>query len=131
MELSKNERSILAFFPSSTKAQKAVDELQNSGLVPDSSSIQLDRISRYGITNDSDYNNPINNSITLSGPTLFSNREGIDDGANPLLAASDSASGYGNPDGTSGGQAFQVTLLTSPDKAEQAVQIIKANGGKV
>lgn len=131
MQLDNNEHSVLGFFPSSTKAQKAVDALKSSGLASDPSAIQLDRTSRYGMTNDSQYNSPINNAITLSGPTLFSNSMGIDDGANPLLAASDSASGMGNSDGMAGGEAFLVTLVTMQSNVEKAVSIIKANGGQV
>jgi hypothetical protein len=129
MELPENERSILAYFPSSTKAEKAMHELQNAGLVPGEGYMQIDRVSQFGVTNDSDYNSPINNAITNHGPTLYSNSEGVDDGANPLLAAMPSASGMAGSNPWTGGAAFLVTLVTESDKVEQALSIIRANDG--
>jgi len=132
VELNKNERSILAFFPSSTMAQKAVEALKNAGLVPDEGNIQIDQISKFGVINDSEYNNPVNNALTLHGPTLYSNSAGIDDGLNPLLAANDTEMGRGiNSDNLAGGESFMLTLMTTHDKVERAVAIIKSNGGRV
>ncbi len=130
--LDKNEHSILGFFPSSTKAQKAMDELkQQVGMVPDAGSIQIDRISRFGVVNDSEYNNPINNAMNEHAVTTYSNSMGIDDGLNPLIAANDSESGRGINDDNLAGEAYLVTLVTSKDNVETAVAIMKANGGKV
>jgi hypothetical protein len=133
VELDKNEHSILGFFPSSSMAQKAMEGLkQEAGLVPDDGSIQIDRISNFGVVNDDEYNNPINNALTLHGPTIYSNSAGIDDGANPLLAANDTETGRGiNSDNLSGGETFLLTLVTSNDNVEKAVAIMKSNGGMV
>lgn len=131
VELPKNEHSILAYFPSSTKAEQAMQELQKAGLVPGEGYMQIDRVSQFGVTNDSDYNSPINNAITNHGPTLYSNSEGVDDGANPLLAAMPSASGMAGSNPWTGGAAFLVTLVTNSNQVEQAVAIMKANGGNV
>jgi len=131
MELDKNEHSILGFFPSSTKAQDAIEALKKANLASEGS-VQLDQVSRFGVVNDSEYNNPINNAITLHGPTIYSNSAGIDDGLNPLLAANDTEMGRGiNNDNLAGGEAFMVTLVTSEDKVEQAVALMKASGGRV
>lgn len=73
MKLSPGERSILAYFPSSNKAQAAEKELKNTGF----ENVQVDRVSRYGATSDAHYNNPINNARTETGPTLFSNSQGV------------------------------------------------------
>lgn len=132
MELNKNERSILAFFPSSTMALKAREALWKAHLVSDEGNIQIDRISRFGVVDDSSYDNPVNSAITLHGPTIYSNSEGIDDGANPLMAANDTETGRGiNSDNLAGGEAFMLTLVTTQDNVEQAVAIIKSNGGRV
>ncbi|PKM76349.1 MAG: hypothetical protein CVU90_13125 [Firmicutes bacterium HGW-Firmicutes-15] len=132
MELDRNEHSILGFFPSSTMAQKAMEALKKAKLVPNEGSIQIDRISRFGVVNDSEYNNPINNAITLHGPTIYSNSAGVDDGANPLLAANDTENGRGiNNDNLAGEENFMLTLVTSKDNIEKAVAIMKANGGRV
>jgi len=132
VELNKNERSILAFFPSSTMALKAREALWKAHLVSDEGNIQIDRISRFGVVDDSSYDNPVNSAITLHGPTIYSNSEGIDDGANPLMAANDTETGRGiNSDNLAGGEAFMLTLVTTQDNVEQAVAIIKSNGGRV
>ncbi len=132
MELNKGEHSIFGYFGSSTKAAKAVDALKNAGLVPDEGSIQLDQISRFGVTNNDDYNSPINNALTEQGPTIYSNSNGVDDGANPLLAAEAGESGVGaNYQNQAGGKSFMVVLVTAEDNVEKAVGIMKANGGYV
>ena len=49
-----------------------------------------------------------------------------------MLAASDSTSGFGNPDaGAAGGTAFLLTIVTEEENVEEAVKIIKENGGRV
>jgi hypothetical protein len=133
MQLDKNEHSILGYFPSSTMAQQAMEALkQEANMVSDEGSIQIDKFSRFGVVNDSEYNSPINNALTLHGPTIYSNSAGIDDGANPLLAANDTESGRGiNNDNLAETDNFLVTLVTSNDNVEKAVAIMKAHGGMV
>lgn len=131
MQLEKGEHSILAYFSTSEEAQNAAQQLADAGLINEKHNIQIDRISRYGVTNDAHYNNPIHNALTLSGVTLYSEKEGSQ-GNSPLLAASDSASGFGNPDaGAAGGGAFLVTVVLSQEKVPQAVKMLKENGGYV
>lgn len=130
--LNKNEHGIFGFFASSTKAQRAMDELQREvGMVADAGSIQIDRISRFGVVNNAEYNNPINNAINEHGVTTYSNSMGIDDGLNPLIVANDSESGRGINDDNLAGEAFMVTLVTDKANIETAVAIMKANGGRV
>lgn len=129
--LEKGERSILAYFPSSINADKALQELQSAGIPIDEGSIAIDRISRYDPRIDNELSQPINNALTLSGPVLYS-ISSPDEGPNPWLAASDSASGLGNPDaGASGGTTFLLTLVTKEERVQEAVKIIKENGGRV
>jgi hypothetical protein len=132
MDLGRDEHSILAFFPSCSQALSAMVQLKNDGFVMEEGAMQLDRVSQFGVVNDSHYNNPINNALTNHGPTLYSNSMGVDDGPNPLLAANDTEMGRGiNNDNLAGGEAFMVTLVTSNDKIQQAVNILKSNGGRV
>jgi|GEM_PF-561688 len=132
MELDKNEHSILGFFPSIAEARKAEEALKKAKLVPSEDSIQVDQVSRFGIVNDSKYNNPLNSALTLHGPTMYSNSAGIGDGPNPLLAANDTEMGRGiNNDNLAGEESFMLTLVTSEDDVEKAVEIMKANGGRV
>lgn len=125
MQLEQGERSILAYFPTSSKARRAGEELKQAGF----SEMQIDRVSRFGFNADASFDNPINNADTLSGLTQFS-ADG--ESRNTLLAAEPAASGFGDKDyGVAGGQAFLLTLVTTDDRVEEAVQIIKGNDGTV
>jgi len=129
MQLEKGEHSILSFFPSEEKAHKAAQALKEAGLVPEPGSIQVDQISRFSHAEEEEYNNPINNAVTLSGVTLYSASDG-EEGASPLLAAMDSASGIGNPNaGVPGKHGFMLTLVTTEENVNQALEIIRSHGG--
>lgn len=130
MQLSPGERSILSYFSSSNQAQKAVDALRSLGI----NEVQLDRVSRYGVESDREFNNPINNAQSLTGLTLFSSgeSENLDNNDRVLLGADPSSSGYGCTDyGVAGGRAFLVTVVTNDKQVDKAVGIIKQNGGEV
>lgn len=131
MQLEPGEKSFfLAYFPTSQAAEQAAGELKKAEL----GTVQVDRISRYGVNLDAHYNNPINRAVTLSGPTLYSDSSGenLNDSERVLLAADPSASGIGDKDyGVAGGRAFLLTLVTSKEKAGQAESIINAHGGKI
>lgn len=129
MQLSPGERSILSYFPTRGKAQQAVEALKEAGV----SEVRLDRISRYGETNDARINNPVNRAETLTGITLFSEKRGeLDDATRVLLGADPSVSGYGCEDyGVAGGRTFLVTAVTNEDLLDRAVQIVKEHGGQV
>lgn len=132
MQLEKGTRSILAYFPSSTRAKNAADEIKNTGMLRDEGDMQIDRVSRYGVYKDRDIDNPINSGATLSGLTIYSSEGGADSGQAPLLAGSDSASGIGSPGaGAAGGSAFLLTVVTSAENVDKAVNIIKTHGGTV
>ena len=130
MQLEPGEKSILAYFPTSAAAEQAAGELKKAEF----GTVQVDRISRYGVNTDTHYNNPINRAVTISGPTIYSDSdaENRNNSERVLLAADPSASGIGDKDyGVAGGRAFLLTLVTSEDKADQAESIISARGGKV
>lgn len=132
MELGKNEHSILGFFPSIAMAMNAMDSLQQANLIPTDDSVQIDMVPRFGVVNDSEINNPLNNALTLHGPTMYSNSMGVDDGPNPLLAANDTETGRGiNNDNLAGEESFMLTLVTSNENIEQAVALMKAAGGRI
>ncbi|GBF32967.1 hypothetical protein DCCM_2064 [Desulfocucumis palustris] len=127
MKLSPGERSVLASFPSSNAGQKAEEELKKSGF----DHVQLDRISRYGVTTNESYNNPINRARTVTGPTLYSNSQGVtSQDIRILMGADPSASGYGDTNyGIAGGRAFLLTVVAAEDKIKKAEEIIKKHGG--
>ncbi|MGE5390936.1 MAG: hypothetical protein ACM3PE_07715 [Deltaproteobacteria bacterium] len=129
MQLPEGERSILSFFPSSTRASGASKEIIQAGLVTDSGAISVDRVSSYGVSYNHELNSPINNARTISGLTLYGSDSG---GPNPLLAATDSASGMASDGaGMAGGEAFMLTVVTAGENVDQAVAIIKKYGGRV
>lgn len=131
MQLAPGERSLLAYFPSSGKAQRAAEMLQDAGYV----TVQVDRVSRYGVNYDTEINNPIaGRAETGTGLTLFS--AGTDSDLNEeerVLHASDpSVSGYGDAGyGVAGGKAFLVTVVTDEEGVERAEKILEDNGGMV
>lgn len=132
MQLAPHERSILAYFPSREEAQQASQEIQNAGLVNDQGSIQVDSVHRYATAGvDNGYDSPINQAATLSGVTIYSSQSGSE-GANPLLAASPSASGYDNPHGvTPQNKSVLLTVVLSEDNVNAAMDVINQYGGSV
>ncbi|NLW90233.1 MAG: hypothetical protein GXY34_01340 [Syntrophomonadaceae bacterium] len=129
MQLPEGQRSIISFFPSGTRASGASKEIIQAGLVSDSEAISVDRVSSYGVSYNHEMNSPINHTSTISGPTLYGADSG---GANPLLAASDSASGMASDGaGIAGGEAFMLTVVTADANVDRAVGIIKKFGGRV
>lgn len=130
VQLDPGERSILSYFPSSTRARHAAEELQKAGF----DNLQIDRISRSGVVSDASINNPINRAVSQAGLTHFSDGAGdfLGDSTRVLLAADPSASGYGDKDyGIAGGRAFLLALVTSEDRVAEAVGIIREKGGMV
>ncbi|AGL01621.1 hypothetical protein [Desulfoscipio gibsoniae] len=131
MQLSPGERALLAYFPSSSAAESAAKELRNN----DYDTVQVDRVSRYGATNDAEINNALmGRAETITGLTLYSagTDSFVDNDTRVLLGADPSVSGYGNHDyGVAGGSAFLVTVVTTDDYTGRAEEILKNNGGKL
>ncbi|GAV24524.1 hypothetical protein ciss_04570 [Carboxydothermus islandicus] len=131
MELKKNEQSILAYFSSSAKAKDAAEALKANGI----NDVQVDRVSRYGVASNPEINNPISGQgVSGTGLSLYSadaNQFGDND-APVLLSADPSVSGMAAKEyGTAGGEAFLVTAVTTKDKVEEAVKILKEKGAKI
>jgi len=131
MQLPDDKRSILSFFNSSNSADDASREIIQAGLVMEPGSISMERVSQYGVSYNHELNNPVNNAWTISGLTLDGS-DSSGDGPDPLLAATDSASGMAT-DGAemAGGEAFMLTVVTANENVDQAVAIIKNFGGRV
>jgi len=130
MQLKPGERSILSYFPSSTKAESCSQALKNAGI----DDVQVDRISRYGEEANSDYNNPIaGRARTITGLTLFSADTStlVNGDSRVLMGADPSVYSMGGVSEMAGGNAFMVAAVTSDDKVDQAVNIIKQHGGNV
>ncbi len=128
MQLSPGERSILAYFPSTPAAQEAAQALKGAGITE----VQIDRVSRFGVSYNSEYNNPIaGQAETQTGLVLFSadTDHFNDNDARVLLGADPSVEGYAPPGyGVPGGKSFLVTVVTSAEKVDEASAILKDKG---
>jgi hypothetical protein len=125
------ERTIIASFPSSTRAQTAADALADAGL----SDTHIRRNTRFGVTQDAHINDPIaHQAETLTGLTLFSSNVPNDENSatRVLLAADPSVSGLSAKGyGLAGGRAFTLVAFVPESRVEEAVNIIKQQGGDV
>ncbi len=130
MTLPQGMRSLLAYFPSSTKAEAAAEELKRLGI----QDVSIDRISRYGVSTDSELNNPVNNAETLTGLTLYSaNTDRLMDTDSRVLIGADPANYSMAADnyGVAGGKAFLVTAVTTDQLGDQAAHVLKEHGGSL
>lgn len=125
------ERSIIASFPSSTRAQAAADALAAAGF----KDVHIRRNSRYGVSQDAHINDPISHQAeSLASLTLFSTNSPNDENqaVKVLLDADPSVSGMSARGyGLAGGSAFTLVAFVDEPQVEQAVGIIKEQGGDV
>lgn len=131
MRLEKDERSLLAYFPSSTRAQEAINALQEAGI----REVQFDRVGRFGTRYNDQYNNPLANQAgTITGLSLYSADINplVKTDTRALLAADPSVSGVGLKSyGVAGNEGFLVTVVTSPERVDEVREIIEAHGGRL
>lgn len=122
------ERTIIAHFPSSTKAEAARQSLSEVDL-PD---VHIRRNSRFGVTQNTSMNG---NAETLTGLTLFSanvHNDGLTASSRVLMGADPSVSGSSiGGDGLAGGHAFTVVAYVPEDRVTEAVNILKQHDGEV
>ena len=131
MKLSSGEVSILAYFSTRNDAEKARDTLKEMGF----NAVQIDRVSRYGLSFNSELNNPVaGQAESQTGLTLYSaDRDRFADSDVRVLEGADPSNyamasrGYG----LSGGKAFLLTAVVSDPEVSNVVNIIKHNGGTV
>ncbi|MGB9661212.1 MAG: hypothetical protein ACPL5F_04235 [Moorellaceae bacterium] len=131
MQLRPGQRSLLATFSSSTRAQKCAAALEQAGF----KEVQTDRVSRLGTRFNDRYNNPLaNQGNTITGLTLYSADINplVKTDTRALLGAEPSVSGSGLKDyGLAGGEGFLLTVVTSEGRAEEAKRIIQQYGGRI
>ncbi|KJS86023.1 MAG: hypothetical protein JM58_07575 [Peptococcaceae bacterium BICA1-8] len=116
--------SILAYFETTEAAQKVKKILENKGI----ETLQIDRISEVPTENTGGYNNPINNASSLAALTNTGG-SGLAGDVGPLLSASPASSGYGGD--RVGSRNILLTIVTSEDRIEECVNIIKKHKGFV
>ncbi|MDD3268564.1 MAG: hypothetical protein PHX14_04525 [Syntrophomonadaceae bacterium] len=119
MQLQSGERSVLAYFPTAQQAKTAQAMLNQKGYTE----TKIDRVSEY--PNTELYGN---SSAALSSLVL-----GVEayDGPSPLLAADPDASGMAGYSELPGSKSFLLTLVTTADKIDEAVQILKEHGARI
>ena len=130
MTLPQGMRSLLAYFPSSTKAEAAAEELKRLGI----QDVSIDRISRYGVSTNSELNNPVNNAETLTGLTMYSANTSrlMNTDARVLMSADPSNYSMASDNyGVAGGKAFLVTAVTTDQLGDQAAQVLEQHGGSL
>ena len=125
-KLNRGEQSVFGYFPSSTKAQKALQEIKNLGF----EIAQMDRVGMYGNTT-----NPLDGgALSQAGLSLGSSSALPDSTASErvLLAAQPSVSGMAARDyGVAGGETFLLTVVADGVRTPEVMRIIKENGGSV
>lgn len=124
------ERTIISYFPSSTKAEAAIKALSSVGMTD----ATIKRTSRFGVTNNTERNDPVSNARTLTGLTLFSNNTSNENNASArvLMGSDPSVGGLSAEDhGMLEGHAFSVIAFVPEERTEEAVSILKQNDGMV
>lgn len=125
------EQTVIAHFPSSTKANAAKEALASAGI----SDVHIRRNSLFGVSYDDDRDDILSGQArSLASLTLYSTAGGLEhDQATRILTGSDpSVSGYSAEGyGLAGGRAFTMVAFVAPDKVDAAVDIIKSHGGEV
>lgn len=125
------ERTIIASFPSSTKARTAADALTAAGL----GDVHIRRNSRYGVSQDAQINDPISHQAESNASlVLYSTNSPNDENraTKVLMGADPSVSGMSSRGyGQAGGAAFTLVAFVPDPRVDEAVNIIKDYGGDV
>ncbi len=124
------EQTIIAYFPSSTKAETAANALSSAGLTD----VHIQRTSRFGVNYDVTQDDPVSRAETLTGLTVFSANTSneTNNTARVLMAADPSVSGFSTSGNKlAGGHAFSIVAFAPENRVEEAVSILKQNGGEV
>ncbi|MBO8168551.1 MAG: hypothetical protein H0Z35_05090 [Thermoanaerobacteraceae bacterium] len=117
------EQTILATFPSSSKALAAQKELKEHGF----NITQVDHVGKFSSESNTDYNNPLSGRSSLSGLTEYSGAN-LSRDVGPLLAVDNAASGYA-ADTELANLSILLTAVVPEEKTDEAMEIIKNHGG--
>ncbi|MDD4601823.1 MAG: hypothetical protein PHQ46_12335 [Negativicutes bacterium] len=126
------ERTLIAHFPSSTKAEVVVNALYSKGI----KDVHVKRNSRFGVSLDATRNDSLasNYAETLTGLTVFSADTPNDENnsARVLMGSDPSVSGFSSRGyGMAGGHAFTLVAFVPEEKAEEVEALIKQAGGEI
>ena len=125
------EQTLIARFPSSTKAEKARQDLASIGVTD----TDIKRNSKFGTTTNQEINNVLSQQAeTLTGLTLFSANtpNSVNNDARVLMGADPSVSGMSAKGyGMAGGHGFTLIAFAPEDKVDQVKEIITQCGGDI
>lgn len=126
VKLNPGERSILAQFAARPDAEQAVQALKQAGF-EDS---QLDRVGKFGYDPRVDRKRPgiTTNETSLANAVL--DPALLDDDSRVLMAAFPESSGMSGPN-TIDHMPYLVTIVTSDERVQDAVDLILEHGGRV
>lgn len=128
--LERGEHSIFSYFDSREKAEEAAVKLVAAGF----ETIHIDRVSKFGVELDSESNNPVaGGAKTITGLTLFSadTSSTTDTDRRVLLSTDPAVSGMADTYDEVDMGPFLLLAVVSEGDVQEAVNIIKENGGKV
>ena len=123
------EQTIISYFFTEKKVKNALQALNTAGLEDG----HIRKVSRFGVTNDRTQDDPISRAETLTGLTVFSANTSKEENASVrvLLGADPSVSGLSTSGNEMPGPVYSLTAFVPEDRVEEAVEIIKQNGGEV
>lgn len=124
MKLNPGERSILAGFFQRTDAQAGRDALIRAGFTE----VQLDRVSEYGFEAGADTERPIFPANAASQTGQILGRDNLGDDVRILLSATPAVSGMIGE--VKQEPPYLVTIVTSEDRVEEALKIVREHRGK-
>jgi hypothetical protein len=123
------EQMIISYFFSEKQVKDALQSLATVGLKDG----HIRKVSRFGISNDRTQDDPISRAETLTGLTLYSANSSKDENASTrvLLGADPSVSGFSTSGNELPGPVYSLTAFVPEERVEEAVGILKQNGGEV
>lgn len=122
------EQTVISYFSSEKKAKSALQALSNIGLQDG----HIRGVSRFGRTNDQTQDDPVSRAETITGLTLYSanTSKEVNASTRVLLGADPSVSGFSTSGNElPGGPLYSLILFAPEERVEEAVNIIKQNGG--
>lgn len=117
----------MSYFYSEEQVEAAKAALADAGI----KDAHIRKVSRFGATNDRTQDNPLSRAETLSGLVLYSANTSNEENAaeRVLLGADPSISGYSTGGNPVPGPVYSLTVFALAGRVEEAVGIIKQNGG--
>lgn len=125
MKLNPGERSILAGFFQRNEVQRAEEELRQAGF----ETVQVDRISEYGFSPGADEARPVmaGGAARQTSQILFGRQSAPGDDVRILMSATSAVSGMAGE--VRQEAPYLMTVVTSEERVEEALKIIRQNRG--